>query len=180
MTERNENNEQIDSSNLNTKQEEEIVQQELLPAQAIVDDGDVKAVYFAGFWLRFWAYLADLLIIGSLNRILIHPIFKFYNDTDDLWFSAEAFLTGLVFFIYFVLMTKYLNQTLGKMIFGLKVVALKEETESISWGTVLFRELIGRYISKFTWVGYVLAGLLPKKQALHDVFADTSVVLVRR
>jgi uncharacterized RDD family membrane protein YckC len=179
MTERNENNEQIASSNLMANHEIP-VQQEFPHAEKTVDDGEVKVVYFAGFWMRFWAYLADLLIIGSLNRILIHPIFKFYEGTDDLWLSAEGFLTGIVFFLYFVLMTKFLNQTLGKMIFGLKVVALKEETKTISWGTVLFRELIGRYISKITWIGYLLAGLLPKKQALHDVFADTSVVLIRR
>ena len=178
MTERNENNEQMASPDLLENQHGP-VQSDSSPAEVIVDR-ELKAVCFAGFWMRFWAYLADLLVIGSLNRILIHPIFKFYEGTDDLWFSAEGFLTGIVFFLYFVLMTKFLNQTLGKMIFGLKVVALKEEAKVISWGTVLFRELIGRYISKVTWIGYLLAGLLPKKQALHDVFADTSVVLVRR
>lgn len=94
--------------------------------------------------------------------------------------SPQRVLNGVVFFLYFVLMTKFWNQTLGKMIFGLKVVALKEEKKTISWGTILFRELIGRYISKVTWIGYLLAGLLPKKQALHDVFADTGVVLIRR
>ncbi|MGG4267987.1 RDD family protein [Peribacillus simplex] len=179
MTERNGNNEQIAASNLMADQEVP-VQQEFTPAKQVVDDGGVNSVYFAGFWMRFWAYLADLFVIGSLNRILIHPIFKFYEGTDDLWFSAEGLLTGIVFFLYFVLMTKFLNQTLGKMILGLKVVTLKEEAKTISWGTVLFRELIGRYISKVTWIGYLLAGLLPKKQALHDVFADTSVVLTRR
>ncbi|WP_241665118.1 RDD family protein [Peribacillus simplex] len=179
MTERNDNNEQIASSNLMADQEVP-VQQGFTTASKVMDDDGVNKVHFAGFWMRFWAYLADLLVIGSLNRILIHPIFKFYEGTDDLWFSAEGFLTGVVFFLYFVLMTKFLNQTLGKMIFGLKVVALKEEKKNISWGTILFRELIGRYISKVTWIGYLLAGLLPKKQALHDVFADTGVVLVRR
>lgn len=179
MTERNENNEQIASSNLMADQELP-VEQGFTPVSNAVDDDGVMKVHFAGFWMRFWAYLADLLVIGSLNRILIHPIFKFYEGTDDLWFSAEGFLTGVVFFLYFVLMTKFLNQTLGKMIFGLKVVALKEEKRNISWGTILFRELIGRYISKITWIGYLLAGLLPKKQALHDIFADTGVVLIRR
>ncbi|PKF89319.1 hypothetical protein CW306_08335 [Bacillus sp. BA3] len=179
MTERNENNEQIASSNLMADQEVP-VEQGFTPVSNAVEDDGVMKVHFAGFWMRFWAYLADLLVIGSLNRILIHPIFKFYEGTDDLWFSAEGFLTGVVFFLYFVLMTKFLNQTLGKMIFGLKVVALKEEKRNISWGTILFRELIGRYISKITWIGYLLAGLLPKKQALHDIFADTGVVLIRR
>lgn len=93
MTERNENNEQIASSNLMADQEVP-VQQEFTPAKKVVDDDEVKKVHFAGFWMRFWAYLADLLVIGSLNRILIHPIFKFYEGTDDLWFSAEGFLTG--------------------------------------------------------------------------------------
>lgn len=176
MTEQNDSNERIVPSNLASEQGP--IQPELLPVQPLKDDGDVKVVYFAGFWMRFWAYLADLFVIGSLNRILIHPIFKFYNESDNLWFSAEALLTAIVFFLYFILMTKFFNQTLGKMVFGLKVVALKEET--ITWGTVLFRELFGRYISKVTWVGYLLAGLLPKKQALHDIFADTSVVLIRR
>ncbi|MGE7877435.1 RDD family protein [Peribacillus muralis] len=177
MTERNENNEPIEIASSDLL--ENPMQSDMPPAQ-VNGDKELKAVCFAGFWMRFWAYLADLLIIGSLNRIFIHPIFKFYEGADDLWFSAEGFLTGIVFFLYFVLMTKFLNQTLGKMIFGLKVVALKEEAKVISWGTVLFRELIGRYISKITWIGYLLAGLLPKKQALHDVFADTSVVLVKR
>ncbi|MFJ7753414.1 RDD family protein [Peribacillus muralis] len=177
MTERNENNEPIEFASPDLL--EDSMQSDMPPAQ-VNGDKELKAVCFAGFWMRFWAYLADLLIIGSLNRILIHPIFKFYEGADDLWFSAEGFLTGIVFFLYFVLMTKFLNQTLGKMIFGLKVVALKEEAKVISWGTVLFRELVGRYISKITWIGYLLAGLLPKKQALHDVFADTSVVLTRR
>lgn len=177
MTEQNESNERIVPSNLATEQEE-MIQPDVLPVQSIEDDSEMKGINFAGFWMRFWAYLADLVVIGSLNRILIHPIFKFYNGSDNLWFSAEAFLTGIVFFLYFILMTKFFNQTLGKMIFGLKVVALKEET--ISWGTVLFRELFGRYISKVTWIGYLLVGLLPKKQALHDIFADTSVVLIKR
>ena len=64
------------------------------------------------------------------------------------------------------------------MIFGLKVVTLKEE--KMTWGTLIFREFIGRFISKTTVIGYLLVGILPKKQGLHDIFADTSVVLIKR
>ncbi|MER2060547.1 MAG: RDD family protein, partial [Niallia sp.] len=28
---------------------------------------------YAGFWMRFWAYLADIIIVSSVNRILIYP-----------------------------------------------------------------------------------------------------------
>jgi uncharacterized RDD family membrane protein YckC len=71
-------------------------------------------------------------------------------------------------------MTKFLGQTLGKMVFGLKVVDLKKN--GLSWGTVLFREWIGRFISSTVIVGYIIVAFLPHKQGLHDLFADTSVV----
>ncbi|CAH0346869.1 RDD family protein [Bacillus sp. CECT 9360] len=133
---------------------------------------------YAGFWMRFWAYLADIVIIGSINRIVVHPIFKALDLSDSGWFSPEAIFTAIVFYLYFTLMTKYFRQTLGKMIFGLKVVSLKEG--KLSWGTILFREFIGRFISKTTFVGYIIVGFLPKKQGLHDIFADTTVILDRR
>ncbi|PLT32276.1 RDD family protein [Bacillus sp. V5-8f] len=137
-----------------------------------------KVPPFAGFWMRFWAYLADLIIIGSINRIIVHPIFTALDVSENGWFSAENLSTAIIFYLYFTLMTKYAGQTLGKMIFGLKVISLKEE--KLSWGTVLFREFIGRFISKTIIIGYIIVGWLPKKQGLHDIFADTSVILDKR
>jgi uncharacterized RDD family membrane protein YckC len=137
------------------------------------------ALPYAGFWMRFWAYLADIIIIASINRIIVHPIFKLMDlSSGQGWFSPEAIFTAIVYYLYFTLMTKFLGQTLGKMIFGLKVVGLKEE--KLSWGTVVFREFIGRFISKTIIVGYIIVGLMPKKQGLHDIFADTTVILDKR
>lgn len=154
-----------------------------VPIEAMVE-GDVKkaevvSLQFAGFWMRFWAYLADLVIIGSLNRILIHPVFTLIDgESSFTLLLIEMISTSIVFYIYFLLMTKFFSQTLGKMIFGLKVVSLKEE--QMTWGTLIFRECIGRFISKTIVIGYLLVGFLPQKQGLHDIFADTSVVLVNR
>jgi uncharacterized RDD family membrane protein YckC len=134
---------------------------------------------YAGFWMRFWAYLADLIVIGSLNRILIHPVFKAMDVSSPFaWMSIETVFTTVIFYLYFVLMTKFLKQTIGKMIFGLRVVSLKEE--KMTWATVLFREFIGRYIAKIAFIGYIIVGFLPKKQGLHDIFADTTVLFERR
>lgn len=134
---------------------------------------------FAGFWMRFWAYLADLVIIGSLNRILIHPIFTLIGgERTFTLLTAEMIATMIVYYLYFVLMTKYFSQTLGKMIFGLKVTSLQED--KMTWGTLIFREFIGRFISKTTVIGFLIVGFLPQKQGLHDIFADTSVVLLKR
>ncbi|MDQ0221078.1 RDD family protein [Peribacillus cavernae] len=141
--------------------------------------GKEQVLPYAGFWMRFWAYLTDIIIVGSINRIIVKPIFKALDlSSDPGWFSPEAICTSIIFYLYFILMTKFLKKTLGKMIFGLKVVSLKEER--LTWGTIVFREFIGRFISKTTIVGYIIVGLLPKKQGLHDIFADTTVILDKR
>ncbi|SHQ01426.1 RDD domain-containing protein [Mycobacteroides abscessus subsp. abscessus] len=131
---------------------------------------------FAGFWMRFWAYLLDLLVIGSIDRILINPIFRAIGldlHSGD-FFAPITIATALTFYGYFVLMTKFFGQTLGKMVFGLRVISL--HGEKLTWSTVLFREWVGRFISTFIVILYVLVAFLPKKQGIHDLFADTTVV----
>jgi uncharacterized RDD family membrane protein YckC len=131
---------------------------------------------YAGFWMRFWAYLLDLIVIGSIDRILVKPIFRLLNIPlveSDL-FAPISIATAITFYAYFVLMTRYFQQTLGKMVFGLRVVGLVEER--LSWKTILFREWIGRFISTTIVIGYIITAFLPKKQGLHDLFSDTSVV----
>lgn len=160
---------------------EMVAPQREVPARDVTTEKNEKPVLpYAGFWMRFWAYLADIIIVGSINRIIVHPVFKALDDSssDQGWFSPEAISTAIIFYLYFTLMTKYFKQTLGKMIFGLKVVSLKEE--KLTWGTILFREFIGRFISKTTVIGYLIVGLIPKKQGLHDIFADTTVILDKR
>lgn len=131
----------------------------------------------AGFWIRFWAYLIDLLVIGSINRILIYPLFTLIGiDTaDSFLFSTVSIATAITYFAYFIFMTKLLNQTLGKMILGLRVTSVNGN-DKLNWGTIIFRELIGRYISKMIWIGFLIAAFTPKKQTLHDIFADTQVI----
>ncbi|MGG6448778.1 RDD family protein [Pseudobacillus badius] len=134
------------------------------------------ALHYAGFWIRFWAYLLDLIVVGSLSRLLIYPLFR-AADIDTAAngiFSAVNIATALVFYLYFVLMTKWRGQTIGKMVFGLKVISLA--SSGLSWQTVLFREWIGRYLSATIPFLYVLVAFLSRKQGLHDYFAETTVI----
>lgn len=150
---------------------ETVTQAETLPIQKAL-----SPLRFAGFWMRFWAYLLDLVVVGSVDRILINPIFRALDIPlhESSLFAPISIATAITFYAYFVLMTKFFGQTLGKMVFGLKVVDLKGE--KLTWGTILFREWIGRFISVSIFIGYVIVAFLPKKQGLHDLFADTSVV----
>jgi uncharacterized RDD family membrane protein YckC len=131
---------------------------------------------YAGFWMRFWAYLLDLILIGSINRMILNPVFRALDVSlvEDGIISPMGLTTAVVFYLYFVLMTKFYGQTLGKMVFGLRVVEL--DGSRLSWGTVLFREWIGRFISATVMVLYVVVAFTKKKQGLHDLFADTAVI----
>lgn len=130
----------------------------------------------AGFWMRFWAYIIDLLIIGALTSIIVKPIFYVIGTTTDeyTWYAPFTIVSAIVFYGYFVLMTKFTGQTVGKMIFGLRVVA--DNGKKLTWGAVLFREWIGRFISVKTVIFYVLVAVLPNNKGLHDLIADTVVV----
>ena len=141
---------------------------------------DSPAIRYAGFWMRFWAYLLDLIVVGSIERLLIKPIFRILDIplAEFNMFAPISIASAIIFYLYFVLMTKYFNQTIGKMVFGIKVIDLK--SEKLSWGTILFREWIGRFISATVVVGYIIVAFLPKKQGLHDLFTDTSVIHVER
>lgn len=147
------------------------------PKQNIVVNNPSAIKYrYAGFWMRFWAYLLDLIVIGSIDRLIIKPVFRAIDIPlyELSLFAPLTIFTAITFYTYFVLMTKFLGQTLGKMVLGIKVIDL--QGRKLSWGTVIFREWIGRFISGTVFVGYLIVAFLPKKQGLHDLFVETTVV----
>ena len=158
----------------------EIENQDEFSNSVTIQEPDTVSIRFAGFWMRFWAYLLDLIVIGSIERLIINPLFRILEIplAEFNMFAPISIASAFIFYLYFVLMTKYFNQTLGKMVFGLRVVDLK--SGKLSWGTILFREWIGRFISATIVVGYIVVAFLPKKQGLHDLFTDTSVIHVER
>ncbi|MBT2643974.1 RDD family protein [Bacillus sp. ISL-41] len=164
---------QSDSGNI---QIQDIPEADIYIKGGIEPENHIYAGLYAGFWTRFWAYLLDLIVIGSINRMIINPVFRALDVSliEDGIFSPMAIATAIVFYLYFVLMTKFSGQTLGKMVFGLKVVEL--DGKGLSWGTVIFREWIGRFISATIMILYVVVAFTKKKQGLHDLFADTTVI----
>ncbi|WLD92377.1 RDD family protein [Alkalihalobacillus sp. AL-G] len=140
-----------------------------------------ESVAYAGFWIRLWAYLLDLIVIGSLYRILVYPVFRWFDLplNDASIFSLKVVMTTLIFFLYFGLLTRLFGQTLGKMVFAIRVVT-KDLDKRPPWLTIIFREVVGRFISKVTWIGYLIASVTSEKRALHDIFADTRVIHTRK
>lgn len=138
-------------------------------------------VLYAGFWIRFWAYVIDMIVVGSLHRIVVYPLLRWLDISivETSMLSTVAISTAVVMYAYFIMMTKFLGQTLGKMVFGLKVI--DENKEKLSWDTVIFRELIGKFISKTAFfLGFITIGFSSKKKGWHDYFADTLVIQERK
>mgnify|MGYP003579317625 CR=1 FL=1 len=95
--------------------------------QSTVNEPTAVSIRYAGFWMRFWAYLLDLIVVGSIERLIIKPIFRILEIplVEFNMFAPISIASAIIFYLYFVLMTKYFNQTLGKMVFGIKVIDLK-------------------------------------------------------
>ncbi|MGP4039704.1 RDD family protein [Gracilibacillus sp. D59] len=135
---------------------------------------------YAGFWMRFWAYLVDLIIVFSINGILLVPL-KFINDGFSMelgYWTITGIIGSIVFYLYFLLMTKYFNQTLGKMIFGLRVI--REDSQSLRWSDLLFREVVGRFIHRVFFITvflYLFVAFGAQKQGIHDMIGNTRVVI---
>ena len=154
-----------------------------------------KEVQYAGFWLRFVAYIIDDLIVGFVGFLISLPfiggiIFSAINMENTQEITGSSFMgiagilgsvTGLVLasiavgWLYFALMESSKNQgTLGKMALSLKVTDLEGNPISFARAT-------GRYFGKILssmimMIGYILAGLTEKKQALHDMLAGCLVI----
>ncbi|MEZ5460258.1 RDD family protein [Dokdonella sp.] len=117
----------------------------------------------AGFWRRSAAYLIDGLIIAIPAMILmIIPLL-----------GVIVYFVG--YWLYFALQeSSAVQATLGKRAMGLIVTDGKGQRLGFGQATGRF---FAAAISHITfYIGYMLAGWTTRKQALHDLIADTCVV----
>lgn len=135
---------------------------------------------YAGFWMRLWAYLIDVIVIFSLSGLFTSPL-SFLDSVSNFsllgFWSVNALIGGLFYYSYFLIMTKLTGQTLGKMIFNLKVVS--ENAEKLSWFDLFFREIVGRFIYNTIFIiklAYLVVAFTPKKQGIHDMIGKTHVI----
>ncbi len=155
----------------------------------------VPAMPYAGFWLRFLAYIIDgvlvgvvfgvfiLLLVGIVGVGYFRSLIEGMNVEDS---TVPAALIGIIFLIcglsllitwvYYAWMESSQYQgTLGKMALGLIVTDLQERP-------ITFARASGRFFAKMITgliplcIGYIMAGFTEKKQALHDMIASCLVL----
>jgi uncharacterized RDD family membrane protein YckC len=152
---------------------------------------------YAGFWLRFVAYLIDTVIIYAVQSFIFIPIFgllgiSFASRADDFENMSDAeamgmvgtmmaasgaaiFLGSIIAILYWSLMesSKY-QATVGKLALGLRVTDM--DGNNLDFVKALVRNVCKIISGMIMGIGYIMAGFTDKKQGLHDIIANTLVV----
>lgn len=130
----------------------------------------VKNDNYAGFWLRFVAYLVDAAILSLLSSGIV-VIFFLMNSPN--WLSNIIIIC--IFWLYYAFLESSSNKaSIGKMVVGLKVT--DEKGKQISFARATGR-YFGKYISVFLFfIGLIMIAFTKKKQGLHDLMSKTLVL----
>ena len=135
------------------------------PSELPLDGYEIKI--YGGFWLRFVARIIDGLAMRAGLYVLEHI------------FSGSLLIQGLIelafLLLYFPLWESSATQaTPGKMAIGLQVTDAYGNRIGF-WQA--FARNFGVIISYLTFfIGFIMAGMTARKQALHDLIAGTFVV----
>ena len=156
-----------------------------------------KIYPYAGFWKRALAFFIDSLVLSIpmtiVYALILVPLGMAFarvvsnnpEPSHDIIMSLMIryfFSMGLIWlltivggWLYFTLMESSKHQaTLGKKALGIKVTGAQGERISFARATGRF---FGKMISGMTlYFGFYMAGFTQKRQALHDLLANTFVI----
>ncbi len=59
-----------------------------------------STIRYAGFWMRFWAYMVDVLVTSSISTILLNP-FSALDTASPLGWTYTGIIAVLIFFYLF-------------------------------------------------------------------------------
>jgi uncharacterized RDD family membrane protein YckC len=149
-----------------------------------------RAMVYGGFWIRFVAYLIDVIIlaivgsvaqlflVGSLRNVVPpQPGVPPGPEVLGRMFGAiglASLISIAINAVYEGLFVGKLGATPGKMALRLRVV--RADGSPVTLGRAF-----GRYFAKILsgltlLIGYIIAGFDSQKRALHDMICDTRVI----
>ena len=136
---------------------------------------------YAGFWIRFAAYIADALILFIPDYIITEIIRSQFNPINtDQEALVELYALAISLLLWWVYCAGFnssaLQGTPGKKLCSLKVV--DNSGNRISFGKASLRYFSSLLSACILIIGYLMVIWTDKKQALHDMIAGTFVVKV--
>jgi uncharacterized RDD family membrane protein YckC len=148
----------------------------------------VGARRYAGFWIRAAARIIDGILLNVVFLIVRIPFGLAMIGPGTVRESASVaamvgttVVLGLVSFVaaacYEIFFIARRGATIGKMIFGLKVIRADGSPLSVGESTGRY---FAQWISSITLgIGYIMAGFDDQKRALHDRICETRVIHTR-
>lgn len=136
-------------------------------------------VAYAGFWIRFFAYLVDYFVLLFITLATVFLIAAGDGMGAGDTFSAMVMLASfLLSLLYFPLFNASAWQgTPGKRLLGIRL--MRVDGQSISFLRALGRHLAQILSALILMIGYLMIGLTREKTGLHDLIAGTRVVYGR-
>lgn len=149
-----------------------------------------QGIGYAGFWLRFVAYIIDYIILNVALSFVTLPMMASMGmrgwmehppQTPEemmAFFGTFAKIGVIAFFVnwlYFSLLESSKWQaTIGKKTLGLEVTDMAGQRISFARATGRY---FGKIISAIIFcIGFIMAGFTERKQALHDLMAACLVI----
>jgi len=134
---------------------------------------------YAGFWIRFVAWLIDFVILFVVGMVVQLPFVSLLKSGQLelmlVWQGLLSLVETAISATYEGVFVSRFGATPGKMALDLKVVRP-------DGGRVSLGRAVGRYFAKIlsglTVVGYIMVGFDAQKRGLHDMLCDTRVIKV--
>jgi|GEM_PF-2180380 len=131
---------------------------------------------YAGFWIRFLAFVLDVAIVIPIWLLLI-VLLIVAADSFMPWY---AFVIGVLpaWWLYAAFCEWRWGATIGKKVAGLNV--RRAEGGQLSFGGSLLRSAAHFVSAVPLALGFLAAAFEPRRRAWHDRIADTVVVETKR
>lgn len=150
-----------------------------LTAENVPDPGAVG--HYAGPWSRLAAYIIDAVLVGALYSVITATIIWILElileknfDASSLGSGASASFLTVWSLLYFFVPWAISGRTPGMLVLGLRVV--RRDGSRLDPGHAFIRAIT--LPLSFLLLGLGLIGIVIGREhrALHDVFANTTVV----
>ena len=140
--------------------------------------GQIQITEYAGFWVRAWASIIDVILISFITFPLLMLIYgsAYFDGGEDLVAgSADILISGVLPAIIVVIFWVKKQATPGKMALSVKIV------DATTGQPASNAQLVGRYLAYFVSMTPLFLGVFwiafdKRKQGWHDKLAGTVVI----